>query len=295
VIDRAGRQPLSRREQARISVLAISLLGSLALWLLPVASADQAWQPGPGAADDNTIDGSVDLPGDTTVSTSGSFQVAGWLVDRSADGWSGIDQVQVYNGQMDSGGTALASATVGLNRPDVGAALANPYWSASGFTADVPGAAVQPGVTTLYVYAHTPARGWWYQPIYVSASSLELPGAPVPAANGFPSVTISAPASGEHIPWTRGTYTLYGSAADPRAGRANGSGIDRVTVYFYGDEHDPNRIFVGNATIDGTTWSLDFVPKNFPTGHPQMYVYARSSLTGRESSASTSLYLDQNQ
>jgi Bacterial Ig domain len=195
---------------------------------------------------------------------------------------------------MGGGGTALATANVGLDRPDVGAALANPYWPASGFSAEVAGQAVQPGLTTLYVYGHTPARGWWYQPTYVSASSLVLPGAPLPAANGFPSVTISAPTSGEHIRWTQGRYTLQGAAADPRAGRANGSGIDRVSVYFYGDEHDPNRIFIGNATLNGTTWSLTFTPKNVPTGHPQMYVYAHSALTGRESSASVSLYLEQN-
>jgi Bacterial Ig domain len=278
--------------------LVIALVTLLAAPVLarPVAAAGD-WLAGPGAAGANTIEGSIDLPGDVSVSTAASFRVAGWLVDTSAQGWAGFDQVQVYDGPMDGGGKQLATATVGLDRPDVAAVLGNPSWSASGYDAIVPGSAIQPGLVTVYVYGHTPDRGWWYRTTYVVASSippLSL-AAPNPAANTFPTVTISAPTSGERIPWSRGTYTLYGSAADPQAGRDVGSGIDKVTVYFYGDKSDPDRILVGEAKISGTQWSLTFSPRDFPTGHPQMYVYARSKLTGREASATTNLYLVQNE
>ena len=52
---------------------------------------------------------------------------------------------------MSAGGHLISHASIQLSRPDVAAALNNPYWSASGFSAPV-------SVTglTLYVYIHTP-------------------------------------------------------------------------------------------------------------------------------------------
>ena len=69
---------------------------------------------------------------------SGSFLVAGWFVDKTAQGWAGADDMQVWLGLMGSGGTQLAAAPCGQNRPDVGAALGNPFYAASGFYASVP-------------------------------------------------------------------------------------------------------------------------------------------------------------
>ena len=58
-------------------------------------------------------------------------------LDHTAQGWAGADDVQVWLGTMDGGGRMLAKASFAQNRPDVGAATANPYWSASGFGAGV--------------------------------------------------------------------------------------------------------------------------------------------------------------
>src|SRR5216683_3189103 len=117
---------------------------ALLLASVPAALAQSAgWQPGPDAAADSTYDGFVDIPhnGDS-VPGSGSFTVAGWFVDTTAQGWAGADDIQVWLGTMDGGGRMLAKAAFAQNRPDVGAATGNPYWSASGFGASIAGSSV---------------------------------------------------------------------------------------------------------------------------------------------------------
>jgi hypothetical protein len=246
------------------------------------------WQPGPSASGDNTYQGSIDLPGTRGVSSGTSFTLAGWVVDTTAQGWAGIDQVQVYSGPMDQAGTLLAAAVVAQDRPDVGSALGNGFWNASGFSAEIPGSALQPGAYQLLVYAHSPAKGWWMSTTYLAV----FPGADWSTPAGLPTVSINAPARDARV-WAtgHGTYTLTGSAADPRASRTAGSGIDRVEVYFNGPRNDPRRQFVGTADINGTDWSLTFSPENYPTGFTRMYVYARSRFTGSESVAARSFLL----
>src|ERR1043165_3816974 len=97
----------------------------LVLCLLIVAAspvhADSAspWTAGPNAVGDDTYSGFIDTP----VSGGGllpnaSVVVQGWVVDRSASGWSGIDAVEVYLGFRDQGGTLMNRATMGLPRDD---------------------------------------------------------------------------------------------------------------------------------------------------------------------------------
>src|SRR5438094_9906440 len=146
----------------------LQLIGSLStaivllvVFALPVSAQSSGWQPGPGAILDNTYVGFIDVPANgATVPGSGSFTVAGWFVDTTAQGWAGADDVQVWLGTMDGGGRMLAKASFAQNRPDVGAATANPYWSASGFGAAIAGSSVPSGSQTLNVYAHTPSKAW---------------------------------------------------------------------------------------------------------------------------------------
>src|SRR3954453_5514382 len=135
--------------------IAILSMMSALLVVVPSAAAQSAgWQGGPGAVLDNTYDGFIDAPrGGATVPGSGSFAVAGWFVDKTAQGWAGADDVQVWLGTMDGGGSMLAKATFAQNRPDVGAATGNPFWSASGFGASIAGSSVPSGSQTLNVYA----------------------------------------------------------------------------------------------------------------------------------------------
>src|SRR5262245_29519407 len=116
---------------ALVRTLMCATLFSLAM---PTHAGASGWSPGPSAAAaSDTYDGSIDAPSANAVVPAGAFQVSGWFVDRAAQGWTGVDDIQVWLGAMDSGGSKLlAHANLGLSRPDVGAALNNPFWSASG-------------------------------------------------------------------------------------------------------------------------------------------------------------------
>src|SRR4051794_20755919 len=89
----------------------VSALATVVALVTPVAAQSADWQPGPGGALDPTYSGFIDAPrGGATVPGSGSFAVAGWFVDRTAQGWAGADDVQVWLGSMDGGGRLLAKA-----------------------------------------------------------------------------------------------------------------------------------------------------------------------------------------
>src|SRR5438067_27416 len=86
---------------------------------LPVAAdALSSWTPGPGAIGDNTYNGFIDVPPPNATVPRLSFQVLGWFVDTTAQGWAGADDVQIFQGTMDGGGTMLARASFAQNRPD---------------------------------------------------------------------------------------------------------------------------------------------------------------------------------
>jgi hypothetical protein len=120
---------------------------------------------------DNTYDGYIDAPQMNATVPTGAFTVAGWFVDKTAQGWAGADDVQIWQGTMDGGGKMLAKAVFAQSRPDVAAATSNPYWAASGFGAVVPAGSLSTGNQTLSVYAHTPGKGWWFKQVNVSVSA----------------------------------------------------------------------------------------------------------------------------
>src|SRR5438105_5808057 len=177
---RFGRFGNVRLAASFVAVAALVLLGTA---LAPLAGAQAAgWQGGPGAILDNTYDGFVDSPSNGgTVPGSGSFLVSGWFVDKQAQGWAGADDMQVFVGQMGSGGTMIAHGIVAQNRPDVGAALGNPFWSASGFFATVAGSSVPGGSQTLNVYIHTAGKGWWFKSVTVTGGGSGTGAAAAPA------------------------------------------------------------------------------------------------------------------
>jgi hypothetical protein len=258
-------------------------------WAGPAIAADtigSGWSAGPGASGDNTYDGSIDLPPNAAAVAIGTpFTVGGWVVDRSAEGWSGIDQVQVLDGPMERGGAVLATATVGQDRPDVAAALGNPYFAASGFSVSVPANALRAGPATLSVYAHTPNKGWWYRQVIVDVVSR----APVLARTGL-IAKVTQPEPGAPIASTP-SYTLRGTAYDTAA--TSGSGVDRVQVYLDGVRGAGQ--FLGDATLSGTDWWLDFSPQRYGTSAAEprrLFVYARSAATGREQLVTSDFIID---
>jgi hypothetical protein len=197
---------------------------------------------------------------------------------------------------MGNGGTMIGKGVVGENRPDVASTLGNPYWGASGFAVTVPGSSVPAGSQTLDVYVHTPGKGWWFEPLTVNgggaSSSASAPApaspsqsAPAPAAagtaTGAPTVTISDPAENSNVSTRRGDSTIDGTATEPGIGPSD---IDRVDVYIDGEKDTGQLLGTTKPASDGT-WSVTFTPTHFASTHSNVYVYAHSKSTGRETEA----------
>lgn len=260
--------------------------GLVATMAAPAAAQSSGWQPGPGAVLDNTYAGFVDQPGNgSTVPGSGAFAVTGWFVDTTAQGWAGADNVQVWLGTMDGGGTMLAQAQFAQGRPDVAAALGNPFYVASGFSATVQGSSVPSGAQTINVYAHTPGKGWWFKSDSVTGGGAAVSApAPAPVAGtspgGPPTLSISAPTEGQNVSAAGSSdFTITGQATDP----TNGAGaIDYVDVWIFGERDASGATELGTVTpgSDGS-WSLTFKPTKFPSTHTNIYVYAHSKATGQ--------------
>jgi hypothetical protein len=287
------------------------LLIGLALLLsaAPAPAAAQqlgpGWQPGPGAAGDNTYSGAIDSPpAGADVTTGNQILVAGWFVDTTAEGWAGADDVQVLSGPMDGGGTLLARGVVGESRPDVAAALNNAFWGNSGWSATLP---APPGSSSLWVYLHTPSKGWWYKqvaingtaaPVVTGGSAASQPTIPRPG--GPPVNVIVEPRAGENL-GTETDFEVRGYALDPTAAPnqgSQGSGIDQVQVYLNAPRGDNASTFLGDAKLgysDATAaaqygaqfatsgWRMNLHTTGLHANAYTLYVYAHSAVTGQES------------
>ncbi|HLZ30831.1 MAG TPA: hypothetical protein VKV73_26230 [Chloroflexota bacterium] len=249
------------------------------------ASGPTGWQPGQGATGDNTYIGVIDAPsGGSTVSLSGPLRVSGWFVDTTAEGWAGLDDLQVFLGTMD-GGTSLGHGAIGLSRPDVAATWGNPFWSAAGWQAAIDPGMLPSGEDSLYVYAHTPAKGWWGLPVLVEVqqptTSTGERLAPAPALQGaLPTVGVAAPTENEVVSTRIRVFPLSGSASDPTNGAR---GIDWVEVWMNGEANTDNATILGVADMNSDgTWSLPFDPGAHLPLPTNLYVYAHSRVTGKK-------------
>jgi hypothetical protein len=239
-------------------------------------SGGGGWQPGPGAVLDNTYQGFIDVPSaGATVPAGASVRVAGWVVDTSAEGWAGIDDIHVLQGS-----TVLARGSVGGSRPDVASVTGNPYWASSGFEVFVPAGALQAGPATLTVQAHTPHKGSWTKQVSVTVGGTAGPitGSAQPAL----VLTVSEPSPSLEVPGTNDGL-VRGLAYDTRTRPELGSGVNRVQVYLDAQRDLPGSQFLGDAVINGSEWSLHWEPTKWNTvKHHVMFVYARSAVTGEE-------------
>ena len=287
------------------SRLVVTLMTLLGLALTPsVLAAPSSWQPGPDAAGDNTYAGVIDLPvSGSTVPSNQPVTISGWVVDQSADGWAGVDNVHVYDGLAGQGGTFLGQATFAQSRPDVAQALGNPFFTNSGFGLTVGAGVLAAGPHTLSVYAHTPAKGWWFTQVPVTAAPTAVqpaaaqPSAAQPAGGAAPVNVLLHP-SMVTISKQQDHYSIKGYALDPSATDA---GIDHVDVYM--DEmRGHGGTYLGRASLgqdspeaagaygsrfEQAGYQLDFKPVNFNVGDHHIYSYAVSSITGQETMAVT--------
>ncbi len=100
----------------------------------------------------------VDLPGPGQA-ISQNFRVAGWALDAASSAGTGVDAVDVWAYPV-AGGDPLwvGSATIGVYRPDVGAAFGSARYSSSGFDLNVNGALPR-GDYNLVVFARSSVIG----------------------------------------------------------------------------------------------------------------------------------------
>jgi len=253
----------------------------------PVPTPAAVWQPGPTATGPDCVcDGFIDAPTANVVpAIDKPLVVAGWVADRTAQGWAGFDAVHVYSGKAGEGGTFLTSGTIGKPRPDVAATLGNPNALASGFELSVPANMLTPGQMTLSVYVHSPSRGWWYKQVVLTLLTPRL---------ALPVLQVSFPPSGEKLK-TSTIYSLEGFALDP--GALDGTGVDVVEIYIDGARGEPQTQFIGRAEVGDandaarvqfgarfadTGWAQRFDPSKYKIGNRTLYVYARSDVTANE-------------
>jgi hypothetical protein len=263
----------------------LALVCSIALAMPGLAFAQQTlssatWSPGPSAAGDNTYVGGIDAPAaGATLSVDRLATFSGWFVDQTAQGWSGADDLQVFSGMMDAGGTSLGHGTLGRSRPDVAVSLNNPFWAAGGWSAVIDPGGLTLGPQMLSVYVHTPAKGWWFTQLSVTVGP-STGGVAGPArAEGGPVVQVSAPQDGERISTRLGNYRVTGTARDPVAGP---KGIVRIQVWLNGERNTPQATYIGDADVapDGS-WGVDFGPWAFDPLPANMYVYVQSGMTNK--------------
>jgi len=220
----------------RLAALLIGLsLGVTGAAALARADSASPWAPGPDALGEDTYAGFVDSPvSGTSIQPNTSVVIKGWVVDRTAQGWTGIDAVEVYSGLRDQGGTLMVRASNGQPRNDVASALGNPYWANSGFTATFSEAGLAVGPNLLVVYAHTPDKGWWYRQLQVS-----VPAAPARAYADDPLLILRQATPSLDVAHTASTLTLTGYALDRNLPLslplgAGGSGVSSVQAYLDG-------------------------------------------------------------
>jgi hypothetical protein len=234
------------------------------------------WSPAAGADGDNTYEGFIDQPAaGASIPLSSSFRVRGWAVDMAAEGWAGIDDVQVLNGS-----TVLAHGSVAGGRPDVGAATGNPFWAASGFDVLVPGGALQAGPANLTVAIHTPGKGMWAKQLSVNIAG----GGSVitGVASSALILTIVAPGDGEDV-LANHNGVIRGVAYDTRTRAELGVGVDRVQVYLDGPRDSVGSQTLGIATQVANTWTLAWEPTKYDhVRQHHLWVYAHSNVTGEE-------------
>jgi hypothetical protein len=248
--------------------------------------------PGPFASGADTYAGFIDSPTNgIRVFSTGTIQLKGWVVDQSAQGWAGIDQIDVYDGRADAGGKFLGSASIAQVREDVARGFNNGYWLNSGFSMTINANNLAgSGNRTLAVYAHTPNKGWWFKEVTVQRTA-SVSQSPFPQD---PTVVIQGPDSDERVP-TNEDYKLNGYAIDRNAtGVTNNAGIARVQIYLDGQRG--TGVLLGEATINlpngesGTYgsqfgsggWEFTISPTKISSEKHTIYVYALSAVTGAE-------------
>ena len=173
---------------------------------------------------------SLDTPSSGATVSSGGFTVAGWALDRYAPSGTGVDAVHVWAFQTGGPPTFVGAATLGGNRPDVGAVFGAQF-NASGYTLS---GTLLAGTYQLVAYMHDTVTGTFN----LSATA----NIKVAAATPAPFMSLDAPGAGLVALGTN----IGGWAID--TGASTGTGVGGVHVYAF-PVGGGSPVFVGAATL----------------------------------------------
>ncbi len=276
--------------QRLLLVVCLLLSGLASAPHLAAADAVSPWLPGPNAVGDDTYSGFIDSPAPgATVNVNSILTVAGWVVDRSASGWSGIDDVEIYLGLLDQGAPLLSKAAIGVRRDDVASAFGNPFWATSGFLASFADSGLGIGSNRLTIYLHTPDKGWWYRQIEV-----RVPAPPDRAFADDPLLIVREAVPSLDVTPRTTSLLLHGYAIDRNMPTnimvgVGGSGVSQIQTYLDGPRN--NSTFLGNATLglknrEATGFGQRFLmsgfeitvhPSDFTVDRHELFIYALSA------------------
>jgi hypothetical protein len=280
-----------------------ALVGAVLVGAPASAQTIQGWAPGPEAVGDSTLLGNIDAPADGTSVGGETITVHGWVVDTTAQGWAGVDEVHLYIGTIGAGGKFLGRANVGQPRPDVAGSLGVAHWASSGFSATIPAVEIGTGPKLLTVYAHTPNKGWWSKQSGIQVNNVVGPTVvPTPVITGDMIAKITAPTLGQYV-FTNNTAWITGYALDLTTPEAN-SGISKIDVYL-GKREDggkylglaertqisPEAAVYGRKYGNTAGFRISFEPTKYTSGDYEVWIYARSSSTGKEVTASMAFHI----
>jgi hypothetical protein len=229
----------------------------------------------------------------------GPYMVQGMAQDiRAGQGGNGISRVQLFLGSRENGGAFLGQAN-----------FSNPSSPVFTVNAGMPSSGLGP--TVLQVIATSSVDGKDYEiGVPFTLASPALPGSTGGQVMGLPSLcqggqpsgnatatpssggggggtsTSNGPVVNVIAPPARasivsGPYSVSGTAYDPAA--SSGSGVDRVQIFL--DSRESGGMWLGNATLGSpgqNGWQANISLPSNNTGVHAIFVYARSSVSGKE-------------
>lgn len=254
-------------------------------------------------------------PGPGDVLSQGDYIVSGTAFDPSAAQGAGIDRVDLFLGQRDSGGAFLGEATPGqdTNNPRAFQVKVTLPTSANGgrdFVAyaysSLSAGQSSESVPVFVGAAPTPTPSTSNAPTPVALSSTTTStcggtpvAAPAPAAassgqaattaavsSGPPVLNLGNPNPGDVL--STGDVFIDGLAYDPSANQ--GGGVDRVEVFL--DNRDEGGLPLGSgAPGAGNAFNIKATVPSTANGGHNLVVYARSSITGQETVQSVPVFV----
>jgi hypothetical protein len=216
----------------------------------------------------------------------GPYVVTGQAMDERSNDGTGISSVQMFLGTRESGGPQLGTAswtdtktgtfnaTLGMPSGPLGPSqlqvIATSSVDGKPYEIMVPFTLAFPAFP-----ANTGGSATSLGPLCSSAQNQ-------PAQTG-PQVKVINPQPGANA--VAGPWSINGTAWDTSA--TSGSGIDQVQVFL--DNRDLGGTFLANANLSGNGengWQANISLPTNNTGTHALWVYARSSVTGKETATS---------